>query len=269
MKRGHLLHFRRWFRDYVRHYYSDDPDYQAMVVLKEEHTVRVCREVLDIARSLDLAGEELYLAETMALFHDIGRFEQLARYGTFADFKSENHALLGVRILREEGILDILPDVDRRLILAAVFWHNRAAPPPEGGRGRLPFFARLLRDGDKLDIWRVVTFDYKRAGGPRNTILGLGLPDDPRISSKVMEEILAGEQVSSHNLRTRNDFKLMQLSWIYDINFFYTFRQVLEREYLEIIRDSLPPSEEVERAYGQARRYAEDKARVDLQLGRG
>jgi putative nucleotidyltransferase with HDIG domain len=259
MKEEQIRQFRRWYRAYVRRYYSDDPDFQRNIMLKEDHTKRVCREIMDIAGSLSLNKGETLLAETAALFHDIGRFEQLKRYGTFSDGQSENHAVLSIRILREERALQILPPDERRLILAAVFWHNRATPP-DGGVHRLRFFARLLRDADKLDIWRVITADYQRINGPRNLILEHGLPDEPRISPEALTELLCGRQVDFRHLRTRNDFKLMHMSWIFDIFFPRAFQAVLERGYLEIIRDSLPDREEITRAYEQARRHAERRA---------
>ena len=263
LKEEQIRYFRRWFSAYVQRFYSEDPGFQSHITLKEEHTKCVCREILDIAESLSLESEDLHLAEAEALFHDIGRFEQFFRYGTFSDWKSENHAVLGVRIMREEKVLKILPAVERRLILAAVFWHNRAAPP-NGSDLRLRFFARLLRDADKLDIWRVITENYQRTNGPRNLILEHGLPDEPRIFPEVMAEALAGRQVDIRHLRTLNDFKLMQMSWIFDINYPQTFRAVLDRGYLEIIRDSLPDSEKIKRSYELARLHAERGATLAL-----
>ena len=52
-----------------------------------------------------LSGEALYMAETAALLHDIGRFEQFHRYKTFSDARSEDHAALGVDAIKEEGLL--------------------------------------------------------------------------------------------------------------------------------------------------------------------
>lgn len=255
MNKKQVEYFRSWFHGYVDRYRSGDPEIQKNIHLKRDHTLGVCREILDIAASLSLKKEEFYLAETMALFHDIGRFEQFVRYGTFSDWKSENHAELGIRILRKENVFHGLSAPEERLILAAVFWHNRAEPP-EDGPGSLRFFSRLLRDADKLDIWRVVTPDYKSGSGSRNLVLEHGLPDEPWISLEVMDEALSGRPVSVRFLKTRNDFKLLHMSWIYDINFPRAFETLIERQYLEIIRDSLPGTDEVAKVYERAARYA-------------
>ena len=42
------------------------------------------------------------------------------------------------------------------------------------------------------------------------------------------------------DLKTLNDFKLLQIGWIYDVNFGRTFQIVRERGYLERIRESIP-----------------------------
>ena len=74
-------------------------------------------------------GKDLRLAEAIALFHDVGRFEQYARYHTFVDRRSADHAWLGVEILRKEGELD---GSTRDLILRTVSYHNRMDLPRDG-----------------------------------------------------------------------------------------------------------------------------------------
>jgi hypothetical protein len=49
-----------------------------------------------------------------------------------------------------------------------------------------------------------------------------------------------------NKMRTLNDFKLLQLGWIYDLNFPVTVKIIKERQYLEAIRKSLPASEEID-----------------------
>lgn len=44
---------------------------------------------------LPLSESDRELAYLCAVYHDIGRFEQLKRYHTFLDYKSIDHAQLG------------------------------------------------------------------------------------------------------------------------------------------------------------------------------
>ena len=207
--------------------------------LKAEHTRRVCEAVRDIGGSLDLSKKDLCLAEVSGLLRDIGRFAQYSRYRTFADDRSENHALLGVKVIKANRFLEGLDPVAADIIVRTVAYHNRAALPA-GEDERCLFFLKLLRDADKVDIWRVVTQYYQNAGNGRNRSIELDLPDLDRVSPVVYEGLMNGQPVQRADLQTLNDFKLLQIAWIYDVNFPRTFQIVREKRYLEIIRDALP-----------------------------
>ena len=61
-----------------------------------------------IGKELNLKEKDLILAQTMALLHDIGRFEQYAKYRTFVDKDSVNHAELSVKVIDSNNILESL-----------------------------------------------------------------------------------------------------------------------------------------------------------------
>ena len=65
--------------------------------------------------------------------------------------------------------------------------------------------------------------------------------------------------VSMKHLRTINDFKLMKMGWVYDLNFPASFAAVRERRYLEAIRDALPDTDDVRRVYEQVRGHLDRK----------
>ena len=84
-----LEHLKKWFADYVAGFYTDNPVNNSTIRLKEKHTERVCENMILIGEALGLSDDEKVLTETMALFHDIGRFRQYAVYGTFKDADSD------------------------------------------------------------------------------------------------------------------------------------------------------------------------------------
>ncbi len=249
-----------WFAGYVQSFKTGDDDLRQNIALKEEHTGLVCREILDIGEKLGLRDEDLRLAEVIALFHDLGRFEQYATFRTFVDRQSVNHAEHGVKILRESEILNNLDESVRKLILCAILYHNRVTLPQKETKECL-FFTRLLRDADKLDIWRVVTDYYrqKNGNGKRNGAIELGLPDTPGISDDVYRNLMEGEIVDFTHLKNLNDFKLLQVGWIYDINFAPTFRSIQKRGYLKMIRGVLPASEETEKIFSLVQSYLDEQ----------
>jgi len=236
---------RSWFNNYVQKFYKEkDPDFQQNIDLKREHTERVVREIIRLGNELQLDEYALNLAEVIALFHDIGRFEQYKRYQTFSDVRSEDHAMLGIRVLKEYDILGALENNTHKLILCAIEYHNRPFLPDRESETCL-FYSRLIRDADKLDIWRVVLGYYNRKNNERNIAIELELPDTPGISREVYDALINKQIVYTKHVRNINDFKLLQAGWIYDINFEPTFRCVRERGYLEALRKNLPDTEAI------------------------
>ena len=234
-----IKNLKAWFFNYFQTLKHGYKNFQENISLKEKHTVKVCKEILNIGKQLELNDDELRLSEVIALFHDIGRFKQYARYKTFFDGKSENHAELGVRVLKENKVLNSFDESMKSLILRTVLYHSRAALP-EDETDTCLFFSRLLRDADKLDIWRVVTDYYNRNNGKRNGAIELGLPDTACFSDEVYQDLINKRIVDIKHLQNLNDFKLLQIGWIFDINFTPTFKSIKKRHYLEMIRHVLP-----------------------------
>lgn len=254
-----LAGLKSWFKKYVQGFYSDDLIIQENIRLKEFHTLRVCEAILDIGGTLDLSNRDLCFAEISALLHDIGRFEQFRRYGTFSDFRSEDHADLGVKVIQESRILVAFDPNIAEMIIRLVGFHNKATLP-EGEDKRFIFFLKLLRDADKADIWRVVTEYYQNAGHKRNQAIELELSDNQKVSEPVYEALMNRRVVDMSGLKTINDFKMLQMGWIYDLHFPRTFEIVRENRYLEKIRDSISgDSERIEEIYTRTRSYLKYK----------
>jgi len=249
-----------WFSSYVQTFKHDDKGLQN-IELKEEHTKRVCREILSIGEQLGLTNNELRLAEIIALFHDIGRFEQYARYKTFVDRQFVNHAELGVEILKRYGVLIQLGESTKSLILRTIQYHNRAVLPQEETEICL-FFAKLLRDADKIDIWRVVTDYYHRRDGKRNGALELDLQDTPGFSEAVYQDLINRRIVDINHVKKLNDFKLLQIGWIFDINFEPTLQALCSRRYLEMIRNVLPESEKMGTVFAIINKYLAERLKT-------
>ena len=252
MDEARLTDLRRWFSDYCRTFYTENEEDNRNIRLKEEHTARVCGAMELLADSLALSAADRRIAAAVALFHDVGRFEQYRRFRTFKDSASINHAALGVRVLVEEGVLAGLPEEERRLIASSVGLHNVFRVPAGLGE-RHRQFLRLIRDADKLDIWRVFIEFYRQPEGERASAVGLGFPDIPECTPEVVATLLRGEMVDLATLRTLNDFKLLQLSWVFDLNFPRSRELVRELGYVERLAETIPRSADVDRAIGVVR----------------
>ena len=252
MTRDKLNDLKTWFAGYVSNFYSDDPDYNHPIRLKQEHTIRVCQNTVLIGKELGISDQDIILAETMALFHDIGRFKQYEIYNTFNDFISENHARLGLRQMAVHGVLSECTAPEKRLIARAIAYHN-AATLPENEDDNTLFFMRLVRDADKLDIWELFIDYYYERKNNHSAVVELGLPDDQICSQRVVESLHQHRFVRTRDLKTLNDFKLLQISWVYDLNFVPSFQIVQNRKYIEKLEKMLPQSKQIKEAVKIAR----------------
>lgn len=239
INKGELQNLRNWFSGYLLSFKNGEPDLLENVTLKELHTQKVCEAIIEIGKSLRLNEEELQLAEIIALFHDVGRFEQYKIYGTFMDSKSVNHAELGIEILLRHNTLDHLSAEIKNLIIKAIRYHNRPRLPELESEECL-LYARLIRDADKMDIYRLLTEYYSgQKQGKRNKAIELELPDTANASETVISAVINRAIVNFKDVNNLNDFKLLQLAWIYDVNFSFTHRYISNKKYLESIWDSM------------------------------
>ncbi len=240
-----FIEFKQWFDNYTKRFNSEDEKVQRNFDLKIIHTEKVYHNAVTIAKALGMPEEDVFVAKVAALFHDVGRFEQFQKYKTFIDKQSANHAVLGLEILSREQVLGSLPTDISEKIIKTIGFHNQLEVPDHLDK-RLALHARLLRDADKLDIFRVVTDYYEnQKKGEHNEAIVLGLPDDERFSEDVIADIKQGEIVKSQDLRTINDFKLLQAAWVFDINFSVTMQLIRERKFIDLIFHSLPQHEDI------------------------
>ncbi len=264
MTQDDLTYFRSWFADYSRSYYSADKEDQKNILLKVEHTEHVCRNIVAIAGGSSLSEDQVRLAEAVALFHDVGRFRQYMKYKTFRDAVSINHGLLGSKILIEENLLQRLPGDEQQLIIQAVKFHNAFAIPAMLP-GDIILFLKLIRDADKVDIFRVFIKYYESPQEERASATAFSVPDTPEYSA-VMISCIKNRKVASYaNIRTENDFKLMKLSWVYDMHFNESVRLLVEGDYVNSIINKLPQTREICSAVTVLRDYVSERLKNEEQ----
>lgn len=217
------------FRAYTAGY---DPE-NTMIRLKIEHTFRVAELCGRIAGSLGMTGARLDLAWFLGLLHDTGRFEQVRRYGTFFDAKSVDHAEFGADLLFREGLIerfpaDGLPEGWRGLSETAIRLHNKLTLP-EDLDPETKVFAEILRDADKVDIFRVVSEI------PLEERLGKSaseLADDADVTPEVMACVYEHRCVPRTARRTRFDNHISHGCMAFELVFEESRRIAAEQGFL-------------------------------------
>jgi len=261
MNQQDLILLKDWFDDYCAHYSTHVQEDQRNFEVKKDHTYQVCQNALRIGRSLKLNSQDMLIAEAIALCHDVGRFPQYRQYKTFDDGISANHAVLGVKVLQEQGVLRGLPEQEQNLIIRAVTLHN-VFTLPDALEQRTRLFVHIVRDADKLDIWRVFIEYYDQGEACRATAVALGLPDTPDYSATVLACLQQGKMAFKSELKTLNDFKLLQLTWLYDLNFTASLKMVQERRYVDKMAAALPENVEIREAIERARKFVAGKLKT-------
>ena len=209
------------FNAYARGYDLSD----GKIKLKIAHMLRVGEIIGELAGQLGWSARDCDLAYICGLFHDIGRFEQVARFGTFTDSASVNHAELGCEVIAAEGLLRFLAANDEERILTAILNHNRlsiAASVPEGPTLRM---CHLIRDADKIDIFRVVAEDdlVDTVGVGREAL------EADRVSDYVFECCMDGVCADNGRRETYLDRLVEKLTYFYDMHFDVSARLAFEQ----------------------------------------
>ena len=208
---------------------SDKPSVLDEVDLKIEHTYNVKNRCKEIALWLNLSSRDVLLAEIIGLFHDLGRFRQSLQFGTMDDRITGSHGEMSADTFLCDTPKYDLTDEEIVIIADALRYHN-VFKLPQALTGRPLLFARIARDGDKLDILRFYS-DKQETRGFRFI-----MSEEPgEYSKKLVEGALRGENLQIGDIKNRNDRKLVQMSLVYDINFGYSFRWILKKDYLAAI----------------------------------
>ncbi len=233
------------FKHFVKPYVEAAGKDRANVEIKINHTLRVLELARAIAKAEKFDAHMAHLTHLSALFHDTGRFPQYQKHGVFNDASSENHASLGVKTLLRENLLQGLPRADKRVILGAVFLHN-VRHLPSGLREPLATITKAVRDADKLDIFPVM-LSHLDGSKPPNKVVTMGIKPHPTNFSPAMLEHFKRREVGAYtNMRWHNDFKLLVLTWIYDLNFATSLDLLQKQGYIETVLTSLPPGADMD-----------------------
>lgn len=210
------------FASYTNQYDAADPQ----IALKILHTQKVV-EIMDrLCQAEQVPARQAYLHFLAALYHDIGRFEQVRRYHTFLDAVSIDHAQLSADILRKGEFLSHLSEEEKLTVLAAIENHNKLKINSEV-TGNTLYMAKMIRDADKLDIFRVFAEEDLQASC--NGSLEQALQET--VSDPVYAAVMEGRCVRKEDRKTSLDIWCTFLGFFADLNFDISFQIAQEQGY--------------------------------------
>jgi hypothetical protein len=240
-----LHQIRSWFISYVDKYLGENGYSDSPISMKLIHSVKVSEICRSISEELGWNSEDCLTAEGLGLLHDVGRFSQFAEFATFVDADSMDHGEYGCSVIQEYRVLSPCDEKTRGQILDGILFHNRKTIPSSVNPDSLPF-VKLVRDADKLDIYRII----RRRIGKNN--LGdhlkevLSIQAEGPASKLALDEIRNHQTVSNVNISTIADFTLMQMSWVFDFNYSQARQRIHKDGILNLLASTLPDEKEVQ-----------------------
>jgi putative nucleotidyltransferase with HDIG domain len=245
------------FSEYVKPYDATN----GKIALKIKHTYKTVEVAKKIAEDLNLNDEDILLAQLIGLLHDIGRFEQLRIYDTFDDSDSVDHANLGVKILFEDGIIRRFIEETKYddIIYKAVKNHNKFKIE-DGLNEQELLQARIVRDADKTDIYRVFVDDIEEN---RNVLYDCKEVAKQTVSSKIMEDFSNYKQSNRALFRRPIDCYINIIAFLFDYNFITGLKIVKENNYIERIMKPIcicdETKEQMEQIIEIANKYIDER----------
>ena len=245
----------RAFASYVKNYDPRDEK----IKLKIIHTYQVAKLCEKIAESLKLPSEDVDLAWLLGMLHDVGRFEQLRRYGTFVDAQSIDHAKFGAGLLfGEEWLIGDYLEISREqreswedtlaLIRTAIEGHS-AYRLPEHLSPRTRMFCDILRDADKIDILRV------NVEVPLEEIYNTTTEElkSAAVTPEVMEAFSEEHAVLRALKKTPVDNVVGHMALVFELVYPISVRLVRQQGYLDQLMNFSSDCEQTRRQFEQLR----------------
>ena len=229
--------------------YVSDFDFKVDdIEYKYYHSYRVQKYSEKISDMLNLGLKDKKLASDIGLLHDIGRFHQLEKYNSFCD-KKFDHADYGAKILFEDNLIlnyDI-NKCDYEIVKKAIRNHNKYQIE-DGLNERELFFAKLVRDADKIDILNAFS-----------SIRVLEICEcDEEISPSVREEFFNNITVRNVNVKNKNDKIISMLAFLFDINFEVSYRIIKEEDFINKFYDAIKHKEIFKEYFDYANKYLDE-----------
>lgn len=205
---------------------------------KLEHIMRVAKISRELATNLQLTKEQIDLAELIGLLHDIGRFKQYEIFDknttsialdTSLKF---DHGEAGVEILKKDDYIRKYIEENKfdAIILTAVKEHN-GYELTKGLTKEEELFCRIIKDSDKLDLMYEAVAIYWQEPVEIEKI------ESGKLSEQMLKDFYEFKLTDNRNRISKTDQILRFTSFVFDLNFPFSFSVLKEKNYINQMID--------------------------------
>ena len=246
------------FFDYTKQFYKNSRLDDALQE-KLNHIIRVSENCVYIAKNIKLDENDILKAEICGLYHDIGRFSQLRDYKTLDDSKSVNHGIEGYNTIIKNNLLNSADKIEAETILNSVKFHN-AISIPDNLNEQSVLFTNIVRDADKLDIFFMLNeaIVTNKIQNDKSTVWNLDFKEANQV---ILDKILNNECASYSEVKSATDVCILQLGWIYDLNFYPTLQHIKDMKCIENINRIIPLNKKTIETLNHLKNYMNNKIR--------
>ena len=219
-------------------YYSKYKDLSSNIILKYRHSYNVANLMGVLADRLYLSKEDYYLAKTIGLLHDLGRFEQLKRFDSFND-KLLDHAKYATTYLFDEGhIRDFIDDDKNDNIIKEAIYNHNLIEINDGLNDRELFFSKMIRDMDKVDI-------YYQLG----VIGNQEFIEEP--TKEIVDKFFKKENIKHDSINNKSDHVVNIFAFLFNIYFDESLEILRETDNFGIYISSIEVSDKQEELFNK------------------
>lgn len=217
------------------------------ISLKYHHSFAVSELMGELAFRLNLEKEQIEVARIIGLLHDIGRFEQFMKYRVFSDEFSD-HAEESVTYLFDDGHIRDFVDDNKydEIIKTAIKYHNKIMIPNDIEGDDL-LFTKMIRDMDKVDIYKQVAINYEFTFNA------------DEVTAEVLELFKNGEIMPNNKCKTTSDEIIKCLGFIFDINFEESFDILVTTDNFDLFLGTIEVANNSEKLWKKIREICFDK----------
>ena len=221
MRSSRLL---KYFEEYIRKIDMSNSWAKA----KYFHSLKSMDLAKIIATNLNIFNEEeIVIMQLIALFHDIGNFEQ-KNYNYLDNFE-EDSTMKSIEILFDDGLIRKITDETKydNMIKVAIFCHNKDGLPKNIDE-KMICACNIMKDVHKLEELRMV-INYPYIDNRINTYPSTLVYNEFKLFRPLKREL------SDNNA----DNILIVMSNLFGLNYKISYSIVEEKQYIEKITNSL------------------------------
>lgn len=233
------------FNKYLVKYDMDNYD----INYRYKHSNRVARLCELIAKKLNLNQEDTYIISVIGLLHDIGKFEQIKISNDHQD-RGFNHGDYGADILFKKNLIKKFKVEEKYydIIEFAIRNHDKIKINKVSDSRKM-FFAKLIRDIDKIDIIYAL-----------GTLKDYNILDaDAEITTEIKEGFDRLMTIDYFYVKNKSDKVVLTLAYIFDINFTISLQLIDERNLLDNFYNNLQDKIKFEHYFKVVNNYIKER----------